>query len=284
MVNQCNFVSWNCLSCYPHHYMDINEKKNIEESLTKNNERYQFEIQKLEPYLEKLNKNEISIICLQEVDPLLLSLLETCLSKKYKNIKTSPNKYPYVWINDIYRYHLVTLFHKKEVSPLPQITYSLGNRFRSIKLKNITIINTHLNWLPDNASKGNIDKMTTLLNCIKKTITNCMKERKVPVVILGDLNLSSIVNTKLYTKIFKTMNIYPLGESYNLRSSEGKTFADLECHQDDGIIIPKELKLSVDYEKLSDYKLPIKKNKDFCKMYQTIYPSDHALIEGRIYL
>ena len=283
MNNHCNFISWNCLSFYPHHYKDIIENNDIEERLIKNKDRYQFEIQKLEPYLEKLNTNEISIICLQEVDPLLLTLLETCLSK-YKNIKTSPNKYPYVWFNDKYCYYLVTLFHKQEVSPFPQIKYSLGNRFRTIKLKRITIINTHLNWLPDNASKGNIDKMKNVLNCIKKTITKCMKERKVPVVILGDLNLSSIVNAKMYKKIFKTMNIYPLGESYNLRSSDGKTFGDLECHQDDGIIISKKLKLSVDYEKLSDYKLPIKKNKDFCKMYQTRYPSDHALIEGKIYL
>ena len=281
MNNNCYFVSWNCLSVFPHHYKDIIEKKNIEESLTKNNERYQLEIKKLEIYLEKLNTNEINVICLQEVDQLLLSLLETCLSK-YKNIKASSNNYPYVWFNDQYNYYLVTLFNLKEESALPQMKYSFGNRFRTTKLKNITIINTHLNWLPDNASKDNIDKMKNVLKCIKKTITNCMKERKVPVVILGDLNLSSVINTKLYKKIFKTMNIYPLGESYNLRSSDGKTFADLECHQDDGIIISKKLKLSVDYEKLSDYKLPIKKNKDFCKMYQTIYPSDHALIEGKI--
>lgn len=310
-------VLWNCQSVYPTHYHQWNDPDaDISQSLKHNEKRYREHVRILRPYIARLvphsdssSSPQLDAICLQEVDPPLVTLIVELLRKEFRDVCVHPKELiecPYYQVKNA-SYHLLTLVHSSRVQTTPQYTYKTFQRFCISSLDTCSVINGHIPWVETRSSStsaqrsrflhkkhlSNIGLMMAMRRSIEAHIrAETLTQQYRPLFICGDLNVSSTDNMKVYKRTFghvkvgsaltqASTQIVPVGESYNLQPQHVqrlKTFRSLSKAPDDTVICDAKWKVRTNYQSLKKMKLPVDIN-GYLEPEANRWPSDHALTE-----
>ena len=312
-------VTWNCMSVFPQHFDDWNNPDvNLDVSLSNNVLRYSKHVKQLQPYFIRLNQaysvssNPLDAICLQEVDVPLVQMLVKVIQKKYPNIRVNPPKLvlvPYVKrtiASFTLGYHFLTFVHKDRITSISTDFRPYG-RFAITPLDTFTLINAHISWvrpiIPDMNSQEHhtqLDRHNKNIKIVQAMRHQCERyaymRKGIPVIICGDLNVSSSGNRKIYTDVFnmskwnnsdqqafsRSLQLQAIGESYNVKPENIKgltTFRKLGKDPDDGILCDRRWALKTICTSIRNNKLPVDTEGFLSQNGDDIAPSDHAQTE-----
>jgi hypothetical protein len=308
------FVTWNCLSCYPQYYDDLKRIKNgtqdgqrLYTNIGLNHLRYRAIVKKLVPYLQRIVRRTLHAICLQEVDKKLVEMLHHLqrTDRRFADVQVHQSN-PYVWdyakrggntkgtvVGTTFAYSLVTLIHRKQpqvpihkFSPVQQQQQQHKHKIERCLITHLgayTLYNIHAQWVcaDDSGSERKIQRNRQIAERLSASI------RRVGIgkaVVLGDLNLSSEFNQKLYAEFFppKLFATAVFGESYKLSPEHVKrrtTFRSISQTPDDGCIAHASWTTSHAHTSLKEMYLPVDTCGWFLPMRKDMSPSDHALVE-----
>ena len=282
-----NFVSWNCMSCFPQYYDTIkdiekgNSSTSMVDNMKHNTQRYRNIIDHLEEFLFQVQIKKVQAIVLQEVDQELLGLLK-------KELKTHPmivvhHHKPYMTYPQRsppphdFAYYLVTLYHKHNRHPTFKSLHY--DRCLCTPLKTCTLFNVHIPWIAPNHSDYKKEKTTQTIASIALAMKSNPKN-----ILIGDLNQSCPFNQKLYERFFNnTMyHRFVCGESYKLSPENvlgRKTFRSLPQTPDDGCIVHKSVQAHMSFTSIQRNRLSVDKQGWFLADQTNCFPSDHALFK-----
>lgn len=281
------FVTWNCLSCYPQYFDEV---KAIEKGATStalqanriyNIKRYKNIISLLMPYIEHIRERKLTAILLQEVDFELLQMLNDTVRQSFRDVNVHFRK-PYMTYPHNqppphqFAYFLVTLHHQHNHSRSCSLNTRL-DRCLVTSLKTCTVYNVHIPWVAPEHPPYKHQRTEQTVRALSLAMCNHKTS-----VLLGDLNMSCDFNVGLYNKYFpqQLYNTHTFGESYKLSPEnvrQRKTFKLLEHTPDDACIVHGCYSLSTRVESLSKKQMPIDHTGWFIKQAKSTYPSDHAL-------
>lgn len=288
-MNSLQFVSWNCLSCYPQYFDEVKaiekgaSNKALQANRLYNAKRYKNTVSILMPHIERISENKLTAILLQEVDFELLQMLKETISRSFRDVyvhfRTPYMIYPHNQPPPHqFSYFLVTIHHYHNRSESCSSNPIL-DRCLVTSLRTCTIYNVHIPWVaPDHSPyKHQRTKQTVW------ALSRAMRNNETS-VLLGDLNMSCEFNVGLYKKYFsqRFYNTHTFGESYKLSPEnvlKRKTFKLLEHTTDDGCIVHSCYALSSQFNSLGKKQLPIDHTGWFIKQTNSSYPSDHALAQ-----
>jgi hypothetical protein len=307
------FVTWNCLSCYPQYYDDLKRiKSGVQDgqplctNLGLNHLRYRAIVKKLVPYLQRIVRRTLHAICLQEVDKKLLDMLHHLqrTDRRFADVQVHQS-HPYVWDNAkrgnaatgdamagmSFAYSLVTILHRKQpmsmsVPAVPTHHAKYSHKIERCLITQVgvyTLYNIHAQWVcaDDVGSERKVQRNRQIAERLSASI------RRVGIgkaVVLGDLNLSSVFNQKLYAEFFppKLFATTVFGESYKLSPEHVKrrtTFRSVSQTPDDGCIAHASWTTSHTHASLRETYLPVDTRGWFLPTRKDMSPSDHALVE-----
>ena len=292
-------VLWNCQSVYPTHYHQWNDPDaDISQSLKHNEKRYREHVRILRPHIARLVPNSdtsseplLDAICLQEVDPPLVTLIVELLRKEFRDVCVHPKELiecPYYQMKNA-SYHLLTLVHSSRVRTIPQYTYKTFQRFCISSLDTCTVINCHIPWVETRSSStsqersrflqkkhlSNIGLMMAMRRSIEAHIRAETLTQYRPLFICGDLNVSSTDNMKVYKRTFGHVKVCTA-----LDSKDHRTLSNAST-QASTVICAENWQVYATYQSLKTMKLPVDTN-GYLQPESNRWPSDHALAEVRL--
>ena len=286
-----HFVSWNCMSCYPQYYDEIQaieqgaSEKRLQMNRPYNIQRFQNIVERLLPFLQQLNEKALLAITLQEVDFELLDLLKERIQTEFPQLYIH-HRTPYMIYPPNsphphqFAYYLATIHHRhnRRYTTAHETIQKNLSRCLVTALKQMVIYNAHIPWVGQD--HGDYRKART-----RQTIQTLARAlRKHPNgILIGDLNASCEFNDTLYKTCFATTfyNTYIFGESYKLSPENvlhRKTYQSLDHTPDDGCIVHKKYTISSYFDSLRRENIPVNAKGWLLKKQKTTYPSDHALV------
>jgi len=287
-MKSLQFVTWNCLSCYPQYFDEVKaiEKgapsKALQANRLYNVQRYKNIVSILLPYIERVSKSTLTAILLQEVDFELLQMLKETVNRSFRDVyvhyrtpyMTYPQNQP---PPHQFAYFLVTIHHLHNRGG----SYSNTRLDRCLvtSLKTCTIYNVHIPWVAPEHSPYKHHRTEQTV----RALSHAVRKHKT-CVLLGDLNMSCTFNVGLYNKYFpqRFYTTHVFGESYKLSPEnvlQRKTFQLLEHTPDDGCIVHGCYALSTQFDSLGKKRMPVDHTGWFIKQTKSTYPSDHTLAQ-----
>ena len=300
---------WNCQSVFPTHYGEWDRPTPaLKQSVAHNEGRYAHHVRWLRPFLARLLATDdaadrLDAVCLQEVDTALVRRLQATLKDAYPDVVVHPPELadqPYHQRGD-QAYHLLTLVHKARARPYrwPKGRFQ---RFATTPLDTCVVLNAHVSWVdtitaettPERAAnlRDKQRKNTTIVEAMRRTVEGFARRRSSrssparPVVVCGDLNVSSPQNLAVYERVFRTAHRFtqlcPVGASYNLKPEniEGvTTFQTLGKPPDDAVLCDGRWHIEASFEPLDRKTLPVDAHGYVDPDVPGRWPSDHALVE-----
>lgn len=285
------FITWNCMSCYPQYYEEVQaiEKgapsKALQTNRTYNMTRYETIVKMLSPHLATVQTKALTAILLQEVDQELLQMIKRRVNEQHPELyvhyttpyMTYPQRQP---PPHDFAYYFVTIHHRHQRDKAPTRTKLNRKLDRCLVtvLQSCVLYNVHIPWVapehPEYKHRRTEQTVQALAHAVRQDQNS---------VVLGDLNLSCAFNCGLYQKYFSTRfyKTHVFGESYKLSPEnilQRKTFKLLEHTPDDGCITHNIYNVKTTFDSLCNQKLPVNRSGWFVPKQDDTYPSDHSMV------